>query len=54
MYLFTLGQLWSKKQDVQRARKLLAELDDIQICSNCETEVNFQDEVCSHCNEKLS
>ena len=47
-------RLWSKKQDVTRARKLLAELEDIQICSSCETEVNYQDEICSHCGEKLS
>ena len=47
-------RLWSKKQDVKRARKLLAELENIQVCSSCETEVNFQDEVCSHCNEKLN
>ena len=47
-------RLWSKKQDVKRARKLLAELENIQVCSSCETEVNFQDEVCGHCNEKLN
>ena len=47
-------RLWSKKQDVKRSRKLLAELENIQVCSSCETEVNFQDEVCSHCNEKLN
>ena len=47
-------RLWSKKQDVKRARKLLAELENIQVCSSCETEVKFQDEVCSHCNEKLN
>ena len=47
-------RLWSKKQDVKRARKLLAELENIQVCSSCETEVNFQDEVCSHCNEELN
>ena len=47
-------RLWSKKKDVERARKLLAELEDIQICSSCETEVNCQDEICSHCGEKLS
>ena len=47
-------RLWSKKQDVTRARKLLAEVENIQVCSSCETEVNFQDEGCSHCNEKLN
>ena len=47
-------RLWSKKQDVKRARKLLAELEHIQICSSCETEVNFKDEICSHCGEKLN
>ncbi len=47
-------RLWSKKQDVERARKVLAELEEIQICSSCETEVNYQDEICSHCGEKLS
>ena len=47
-------RLWSKKQDVERARKLLAELEDIQVCSSCETQVNSQDKICSHCGEKLS
>ena len=47
-------RLWSKKQDVKGARKLLAELENIRVCSSCETEVNFKDEVCSHCNEKLN
>ena len=47
-------RLWSKKQDVERARKLLAELEDIQVCSNCEREVNYQDEICKNCGEKLS
>ena len=46
-------RLWSKKKDVERARILLAELEHIQICSSCETEVNFPDEICSHCGEKL-
>ena len=47
-------RLWSKKQDIVRARKLLAELEDMRVCSSCETEVNFQDEICGNCNEKLS
>ena len=47
-------RLWSKKQDIERARKLLAELEDIQVCSSCETEVNYQDKICSHCGEKLN
>ena len=47
-------RLWSKKQDIERARKLLAELEDIQVCSSCETEVNHQDKICSYCGEKLS
>ena len=47
-------RLWSKKEDVLRARKLLQEREDVQICSSCETEVGFQDEFCGHCGEKLS
>jgi len=47
-------RLWSKKQDIERARKLLLELEDIQVCSSCETEVSYQDKVCSYCGEKLS
>ena len=47
-------RLWAKKQDVKRARKLLEERQGIQVCSSCETEVNPEDEVCSHCGEKLS
>ena len=46
-------RLWSKKQDIKRARKLLAELENIRVCSSCETEVNFQDENCIYCKEKL-
>ena len=47
-------RLWSKKKDVEHARILLAELEHIQICSSCETEVNYQDKICSHCGEKLN
>ena len=47
-------RLWSKKQDVERARKLLVELEDTHVCSSCDTELNYQDEICSHCGEKLS
>lgn len=47
-------RLWSKKEDVKRARKLLEERQGIQVCSSWETEVNPEDEVCSHCGEKLS
>jgi len=46
--------LWAKKGDVKRARKLLEERQGIQVCSSCETEVNPEDEVCSHGGEKLS
>jgi len=47
-------RLWAKKGDLKRARKLLEERQGIQVCSSCETEVNPEDEVCSHCGEKLS
>ena len=47
-------RLWAKKEDVKRARKLLEERQGIQVCSSCETEVNPEDEVCSHCREKIS
>lgn len=47
-------RLWSKKEDVPRARKLLEEREDVQICSSCETEVGFLDEICNHCGEKLN
>ena len=46
-------RIWSIKQDIGRARKLLAELEDIQICSSCEAEVSLLDEVCSNCQENL-
>ena len=46
-------RIWSLKQDIGRARKLLAELEDIQICSSCEAEVSLLDEVCSNCQENL-
>ncbi len=47
-------RLWSKKQDVKRARKLLAELENIRVCSSSETEVNLKVEVFSICNERLN
>lgn len=47
-------RLWTKKEDVERARKLLEERRGIQVCSACETETTFEDEVCSHCGEKFN
>ena len=47
-------RLWSKKEDVSRARKLLEEVEDFQICSSCENEVGFKDDFCSHCGEMLN
>jgi hypothetical protein len=47
-------RLWTKKEDVKRARKFLEERQGIQVCSSCETEVNPEDEVCRNCDEKLS
>ena len=38
----------------EKARKLLSELEDIQVCSSCETEVSCQDKICSYCGEKLN
>ncbi len=46
-------RIWSKNEDIGRARKLLAELEDIQVCSSCEAEVSFLDEVCNNCQENL-
>ena len=47
-------RLRAKKEDVERARKLLEERQGIQVCSACETETTLEDEVYSHCGEKLS
>ncbi|MDC0946224.1 hypothetical protein OAS18_01725 [Nitrospinaceae bacterium] len=47
-------RLWAKKEGVKRARKLLEERQGIQVCLSCETEVNPEDDVCSHGGEKLS
>jgi hypothetical protein len=47
-------RLWAKKEDVERARKLLEERQGVQVCSACETETTLECEVCSHCGEKLS
>jgi hypothetical protein len=47
-------RLWAKKDDVERARKLLEERQGIQVCSACETEVASEDDACSHCGEKLN
>ncbi|MBL4665053.1 MAG: DUF2007 domain-containing protein [Nitrospinaceae bacterium] len=47
-------RLWARKEDVERARKLLEERQGIQVCSACETEVAFEDNVCSYCGEKLN
>lgn len=46
-------RLWTLKEDADRARQLLEERESIQICSVCEKEVAEQDEVCSHCGERL-
>ena len=46
-------RIWSKKQDIGRARKILEELEDIQVCSNCEAEVSLLDEVCNNCQESI-
>ena len=46
-------RLWAKKEDVERARKLLEERQGVQVCSACETETTLEDEACSHCGEKL-
>jgi hypothetical protein len=47
-------RLWSKKEDVERARELLEDRQDIQICSACKTEVGVEDETCNHCGESFS
>ena len=47
-------RLWGRKEDVERARKLLEEREGIQVCSACETEVGVEDDACSHCGEKLN
>ena len=47
-------RLWAKKEDVGHARKLLEERQGIQICSACGAEVIPEDDVCSHCGEKLN
>ena len=47
-------RLWARKEDVERARKLLEERQGIQVCSACETEVGLEDDACSHCGEKLN
>jgi hypothetical protein len=47
-------RLWARKEDVERARKLLDERQGIQVCSACETEVGLEDDACSHCGEKLN
>jgi predicted amidophosphoribosyltransferase len=46
-------RLWTLREDAERARQLLEERESTQICSACETEVAEQDEVCSHCGERL-
>ena len=47
-------RLWGRKEDVERARKLLEERQGIQVCSACETEVGLEDDTCNHCGEKLN
>jgi hypothetical protein len=44
-------RLWAKKEDVERARKLLEERQGIQVCSACGAEVIPEDDVRSHCGE---
>jgi hypothetical protein len=47
-------RLWAREEDVGRARKLLEERQGIQVCSACGAEVIPEDDVCSHCGEKLN
>lgn len=46
-------RLWTLREDVGRARKLLEERETIQICSVCEAEVAEEDKVCQQCGELL-
>lgn len=46
-------RLWTLKEDVERANELLAERENIQICSACKTKVEEHDEVCPYCGERL-
>ena len=47
-------RLWAREEDVEHARKLLEERQGIQVCSACGAEVITEDDVCSHCGEKLN
>ena len=47
-------RLWAREEDVGRARKLLEERQGIQVCSAYVAEVIPEDDVCSHCGEKLN
>ncbi len=49
----TKVRLWTLREDAGRARILLEERENIQLCSACGTEVVEQDEVCPHCGERL-
>ena len=49
----TKVRLWTLREDAGRARSLLEERENIQLCSACGTEVVEQDEVCPHCGEQL-
>ena len=46
-------RLWTLKEDVDEARRLLQERESVQVCSGCAKEVYTQDEICPHCGERL-
>ena len=46
-------RLWTLREDADEARRLLQELESIQVCSGCAKKVAAQDKVCPHCGERL-
>jgi hypothetical protein len=46
-------RLWTLKEHVDEARRLLQEQESVQVCSGCEKEVDAQNEICPHCGEWL-
>ncbi len=49
----TQVRLWTLREDMERASKLLEECETIQTCFACEVEVEEQDKVCPYCGESL-
>ena len=46
-------RLWTLREDGEQALRLLAEVENIRVCSACVTQVDENVEVCPYCGERM-